>query len=370
MLTTDAYASWRPLIGAQISVLEGQKLKECEAYFRELKELGYNTIILRVFHNRGDRFHGLVENETHNLKSEGVYFTTQKVPVIANILSPLCTCAHRSGLKVIAWMNTLKADYNHSLKKRVLTYNEKLGKIEADGTLLEPDNQDNIAFLVHLFQDLATHPIDGILLQDDLILRHNQGFKIVNREVSPAPDDLYRFTGKNHSKIKSYKPAFKRWRQQQALTYQALANKIFSTCRQLRPNLICAQNIHYELLYKEEWSRDWFACTKEALNTSQADYFMVMAYQERIQRELELNPNELTTAMNKIFDNAQQWQKNKLIFKFETSPQTNPNESDPKLLLTLHNTINQARQHSWRDLILTPCNNLGAASSIITKVDY
>lgn len=62
--TNAAITHREPLIGAQISILEGDDWRLCEDYFHALKELGYNTIILRVFHNRGDRFHNLIKIES------------------------------------------------------------------------------------------------------------------------------------------------------------------------------------------------------------------------------------------------------------------------------------------------------------------
>jgi hypothetical protein len=265
-------------------------------------------------------------------------------------------------------MNTLKADYNHKLKQKVPTYNKKTGKIEPEKNLLEPSAAENINFLMRLFADLASHPIDGILLQDDLMLRHNQGYKLINNKVSPAPDKLYNFNPKNHTQIESYKPYFNIWREQQSFTLQTLANQIFSACRRIKPNLICAQNIHYEIIYNPAWGRDWFAWTKAALKTSTADYLMIMTYQERIRKELELkSDNELITEMNKIFTNALDWQlqKSKIIFKFTTPPLTSSHKQRERLLTTLNKTISQARQKNWPDLILTPCNNLIAARTIV-----
>ncbi len=356
-----------PLIGAQISVLTPDSPAACAAYFRSLKKLGYNTIIFRVFHNRGDRFHGLVDETTRKLKAEGVYFKTSEVPVIADILTPVCEFAHQSGLKIFAWMNTLKADYSHQLKHKVLTCNQKTGKIEPEKNLLEPTAAENINFLLALFSDLAAHPIDGILLQDDLMLRHNQGFAIINHQVTPAPDRLYNFDPNHPGRIKSYKPEFKLWRQNQAVGLQTLANRIFAAGRKLKPKLLCAQNIHYEVFYKASWGRDWFAWTQTALRNSTADYLMVMTYQERIRKELELNTEDkLAGAMNQIFINARQWQprKSKIIFKFSTPPAAASQKHKQKLLKTLHQTITQARRHHWPDLILTPCNTLTAAESI------
>ena len=360
-------AEQRPLIGAQISLLEADNLRDCKTYFKNLKSLGYNTIILRVFHNPGDRFHGLIKESTRNLKPEGVYFTTRQVPVIADILTPICKCAHQSGLIIFAWMNTLKADYNHKLKQKVLTLNQKSGEIEPEKNLLDPTSAENINFLIRLFADLASHPIDGILLQDDLMLRHNQGFKIANHKIVPDSSRLYNFSPQNRIKIESYKPYFKQWRKQQSFTLQTLANQIFTTCRKLKPTLLCAQNIHYEVIYKQDWGCDWFAWSRDALNRSTADYFMIMSYQERIRKELELiSDHELSTVMQKIFTNALQWQqqRSKIIFKFETPLTTDSNKQRKKSLATLHKTITLARKNNRHELVLTPCNTLTTANSI------
>ena len=359
-------AATRPpktLIGAQISILEGGNWRACEEYFHRLRKLGYNTIILRVFHNRGDRFHNPIEAATRKQILEGVYFSTDQVPVISDILTPACKSAHRAGLKIFAWMTTLKANYDRSLRPQVLNFDENSGSIKRENNLLDPTAPGNIDFLKKLFQDLAAYPIDGILLQDDLILRHNQGFALVNGTVIPDPKNIYQFTNRIEAEITAYRPPFYRWRQQQALTLQHLANTIFATCRSRRPELLCAQNIHYELLLNDDWGRDWFACTKESLAASKADYLMVMAYQERIRRELELpRGEELSSTMLRIFNDGLGDKKERIIFKFETPNQENSLNQRLKSIATLQETIRNARKKGWRDLILTPCNNLEAAA--------
>ena len=360
-------AEQHPLIGAQISVLAADNLQDCENYFKSLKSLGYNTVIFRAFHNRGDRFHQLAAKSGRKLKPEGVYFATSRVPVIADILTPVCNCAHRSGLKIFAWMNTLKADYRHKLKHKLLTYDQKTGRIEPETNLLDPTDPENIDFLEQLFTDLAACLIDGILLQDDLMLRHNQGFKLVDHKPFPLPAEIYEFNPRNPTRIESYKPGFKQWRRQQALVLQNLANRIFAAARRVTPRLICAQNIHYEILYNPDWGRDWFAWNKTALAGSTANYLMVMSYQERIRRELKLDSDkELAAALDKIFTNALHWRqlKAQIVFKFTTPPTTALPKPKEKALATLHRTIDLARQRNQRSLVLTPCNNLPAAESI------
>ncbi len=355
----------KPLIGAQISVLEEESWKACEKYFCELKERGYNTIILRVFHNRKDRFHNLVKEAGRKQNREGVYFNTDQAPVILDILTPACESAHRTGLKIFAWMTTLQANYVRNSRPQVLSYDEKSGSIIREENLLAPTARENIDFLRKLFLDLAVYPIDGILLQDDLMLRHNQGFEQIDGTIIPNPKNLYQLTGKNRTQISVYKPLFHRWRQQQALTLQHVANTIFTTCRSLKPALLCAQNIHYELLYNDDWGRDWFACTQESLAASQADYLMVMAYQERIRNELDLvTEKELSSTMLKLFENRLTCEKERTIFKFETPTPSGSSKQRLKSNATLQETIRNARKKGWRDLILTPCNNLEAADCL------
>ncbi|MEA3334095.1 MAG: poly-beta-1,6-N-acetyl-D-glucosamine N-deacetylase PgaB [Pseudomonadota bacterium] len=358
----------KPLIGAQISVLEEENWKNCEEYFYKLRDMGYNTIILRVFHNRKDRFHNLVKKLNRKQNREGVYFNTEQAPVILDILTPACESAHRAGLKIFAWMTTLRANYAHKSSPQVLSYDETNGSIKKEENLLEPSAPENIDFLKKLFLDLAAYPIDGILLQDDLMLRDNQGFGQISGSIIPEPKNLYQFSGKNQTRISAYKPLFYHWRRQQALTLQHLANTIFSTCRSLKPTLICTQNVHYELLYNNDWGRDWFACTKVSLNASKADYLMIMAYQERIRRELELvTEKELSSTMIKIFENELTDKKERLIFKFETPAPTGSHEQKLKLITTLQTTIRNARKKGWQDLILTPCNNRDTAACLLVQ---
>ena len=150
---SDAIIAHRkPLIGAQISVLEGDNWKTCEDYFHTLKKMGYNTIILRVFHNRGDRFHNLVKESGRKQSREGVYFSTDQAPIISDILTPACANAHRTGLKIFAWMTTLKANYARNLRPQVLSYDESQGTISQENNLLDPQAPKNIAFLKQLFK--------------------------------------------------------------------------------------------------------------------------------------------------------------------------------------------------------------------------
>jgi len=72
-------------ICVQASSFEGKTLEEVEKRMKELKNAGVNTVILRVFQNRGDRPYPFVTGK----REEGVYFKTEYAPVVDDLLGKL-----------------------------------------------------------------------------------------------------------------------------------------------------------------------------------------------------------------------------------------------------------------------------------------
>src|SRR3990172_1976779 len=162
-----------PMRAVQIALFEGKDYKEVDNEIGRLKASGIDTIILRVFHNKDDRFYPFI-----NPKSKaGVYFKTKESLVVEDVLGPVLDMAHKKGLKVFAWMTTRYADYGLEDKKDLgcKAYDFSTQNIvPCKG--LDLFNEDAVAHLERLFYDLALYPIDGILFQDDLVLKHHEGF--------------------------------------------------------------------------------------------------------------------------------------------------------------------------------------------------
>ena len=157
----------------QVSMFEGHTYKEVEEEMKVLKEEGYDTLILRVFHNMGDRPYPFVSDP----KLSGVYFKTAHAPVIEDVLGEITEIAHRHDLKIFAWMTTRHADYGveGEADLRCKAYYFRLRSIgSCQG--LDLFNEKTVAHLERIYHDLSAYPLDGILFQDDLVLRHNEGF--------------------------------------------------------------------------------------------------------------------------------------------------------------------------------------------------
>ncbi len=352
-----------PIIGAQISILKPQTQKERRYLFAQLRTSGFNTIIVRVFQNCSDRYHHF-SNLSSSPPKEGVYFNTRLAPVIRNLLPAICRDAHAEGLQVFAWMTTLHANYRHQPLPTVYNYNLQSRDCQPTDTL-DPTAQENQEFLTALYCDLATNPIDGIMFQDDLTLRHTEGFHPSHdgKGFYPKPADLYNFTV-NKNGIAGYKPAFWKWSGNKARVLQNLSNAIMAACHQVNQDLIFAQNIHYETLLNPQWGKAWFAEIPEVLRSSTADYFFIMAYQQQISRELNITAEtELEKLMKKLFKagNILERSKHRVVYKLQAVDWKNGNPLPGKEVSSFLRLLKKSCRNS---VVMMPYNENLFAHSI------
>jgi poly-beta-1,6-N-acetyl-D-glucosamine N-deacetylase len=295
----------RRRVAAQIFYLDGRTLSEAEKKIRDLKEAGIDTLIFRVFHNKGDRVHKLA---APNQIEEGVYFKTDHAPVIDDLLGKVVELAHRNGLEIFAWMTTRYANYGprrdpaHECQR----YNFETGKMEPGRgqTLFHPEVADRLR---GLFRDLSRYSIDGILFQDDLTLRHNEDFSIeANRAFqsefgySPTPDlfyiDPYRTeSGKFH--VKGYSDQFWTWAHWKTRRLMALARDLMAAAREANPRLQFGLNLFYETAHNPANSVAWFSQSLPEALAAGFDYFAVMAYHRQAGRELQMEDGKAIDLM-------------------------------------------------------------------------
>jgi biofilm PGA synthesis lipoprotein PgaB len=88
---------------AQVSYLPARSYEEVGREFHRMRAAGFDTVILRVFQNPGDRFYPFATPRA----ATGVYFVTGEAKVVDDILPELIPRARAAGLRVFAWMSTL-----------------------------------------------------------------------------------------------------------------------------------------------------------------------------------------------------------------------------------------------------------------------
>jgi len=284
--------------GIQITRLGQKTPGEIAKLFEKFKTYGINTLFFRVFQNRGDAFFKVLPRHAR----EGVYFKTRHAPVVSNLLPVICRIAHKKGLKVYAWMNTLRATFIRCRGGcgRVALFDIHKNRV-VRGKTMSPFDTGVRRRLRGLFADLAKNPIDGILIQDDLILHYSE-------DMSPAairkfkkdsglkkfkPERLY-ILGKSPgggTHLKGYQDEFWKWSTWKSRQLALLLKELIQVIKHVNPKLRVGLNINYEALLAPENALAWFSRDIPTLEKiAHPDYYVVMSYQRQMQRELKKAP--------------------------------------------------------------------------------
>jgi len=294
-------------ICAQISYLEEENLQEMEKRVKELKNAGVDTILFRVFQNKGEGVYKFVTAH----REEGVYFKTEYAPVVDDILGKVAEMVHQNGLEIFAWITTRYANYGLEgvPEYRCKRYNFETKKMEgARGfNLFHPDV---LKRLEGLFQDLGRYPIEGILFQDDLILYHNEDFsaeanKSFLREFGylPHPDLFYigpyqSDTGKYYAK--GYTDRFKSWANWKNRWLMNIAEQLMKAARGSNPNLQFAVNLYFEAVINDFNGMAWFSQTLSEALRKDFDYYAVMAYHRQAMKDRKIALKEAMDLMAEV----------------------------------------------------------------------
>jgi biofilm PGA synthesis lipoprotein PgaB len=298
-------SEWETLRAVQVSVFEGKNYKEVAEEFDALKVSGVNAVIVRVFHNKGDRFYRFVTPHS----DEGVYFSTQYVPVVADMLGRVIEIAHERDIKIFAWMTTRYANYGMGERYDIACkgYDVLSGSIvRCKG--LDLFSEDAIRHLEGLYGDLADYDIDGILFQDDLILKHTEGFgehaeTLYRKDNGYALDPKEIFFRDEEGAIR-YTPEFWKWVAWKNKRLLEVAQRLKTVIKEKRPGTKIALNLMYETVSDPKNALAWFSQNLIKATKGDFDYYAVMAYHRQMSEELEQDITQIKFMIEEMTSNA------------------------------------------------------------------
>jgi len=160
------------LRAAQILPSAAATRADVEASLRRLRDAGVDTVIVRAFQNRGDRPLLL---RARPATPPACTSRPAAAPVVADHLGLVSAACRRLGLSV-------SLD-DHARQRLVVGERPDLADLRYDGAVGQvlPSGRVNVFHpaarrrLRALFADLARTDIDGILFQDDLVLKAGEG---------------------------------------------------------------------------------------------------------------------------------------------------------------------------------------------------
>lgn len=296
----------RRLRAVQVMFFEGKTPGDVRAELERLRAAGIDTVIVRVFHNSGDRYYPMSGRGSKT----GVYFKTSAAPVVDDILGVVVEAAHSSGLKVFAWMTTRYADYGIENDSDLACKGYDLGSggfSRCRG--LDLFNERAVKRLEAIYSDLASYEIDGILFQDDLILRHSEGFgphmdalfmRDTGRAVSPSSLYIYSKTGAPE-KVR-YTGLFWQWAAWKNRRLLDVAGRLRDAVRKKRPEALFALNLMYESVTNPQYALAWLSQDLKEAQRKGFDYFSVMAYHRQMGDELGRGPVEIASMIGEMVE--------------------------------------------------------------------
>jgi biofilm PGA synthesis lipoprotein PgaB len=296
--------STRRMLAAQIMVFRSRDFTHVEHCMVDLKNAGVNTLIVRAFQNRGD---GVYRFSRPRCKI-GVYFDTSHAPVVDPVLTRIVSIGHRHGLKVFAWMETRKMPLHLSDAEpfAALGYcfeTHSFKPIHAWSIFDETVEKK----LIGLYEDVAHTGIDGILIQDDLVMHQYEDFSpkavaLFARETGRVLDPRALYHGVFQDKegrwlVSRYSDTFwlwARWKNQKLLN---LASKLIRAAKGANPEIEVAMNFMYESVTDPDNALAWLSQSLDEAMKLPLDFYAIMAYHRQMKKELRLSEGD---AYNKI----------------------------------------------------------------------
>ncbi len=289
---------------------------------RSLKARGVDTIIVRAFHNLGDRplFRELPATDP------GFYFRTGEAPVTADVMGAVVENAHAQGLRVFGWLSTRRSDALIAGHPEWLEYqyDPDLGRSipSRSLSLFQPGAR---RALRNLACDLAATGVDGILFQDDLIMRWNEGFSDLAGQAFLAatgrgihPDDLFVLPS-SPGKAPRFRPLFRVWCAWKSRVILEVLGELTAEARRVNPALLTAANVYYESLLQPENGLAWYAQDVPGM-AGTVDFLALMSYHRQMKSELSLDDARLRELLSETVRRARSLAiaEARIIFKVQT----------------------------------------------------
>lgn len=308
---------------AQVFVLSDVYKDDLGAFFSEAKAKGIDTVFFRVFHNAGDRPHMGADLACQT----GVYFKTSGACVVRDMLGDVVREAHMRGIKVFAWMATRSLSFLKTPENMSMSFAPEGGIIPGYGAnIFKPEVRLQ---LIRLFKDLAKYDIDGILFQDDFIIKYSEGADkqsadLFFAETGFKADPAFFFEGVRASGDKTVFSGltdgfyiWARWKNDHLMKFfKELRHAVLEE----NPDILFAANVYYETPVAPRQALAWYSQRLEALEKAGADYYAVMGYAEQISAEQKLDAEDTADLIAKISEEAVAYVKDpkRVIMKLQS----------------------------------------------------
>lgn len=273
-----------------------------ELNYNKIKDYNIDKIIIRTFQNKDEPKGLLFRNTSYNLID----------PLLENLLIEKNIEKKFSEVpKLWAWMIT--RNFNWISNVSLFDYKYNIGSLER---IKKYDlfNKNAVQKIIGIYKEIAKNKVDGILIQDDLIIKYNEGMS------ENGTKEFERVTGipANMQKmIKKGNYYNKEWVKIKKNKTIEILSKIIKEVKQINPDIKIGMNVYYETPLFIENAEQWYSHNLKELVKTDIDYIYLMSYQRQIKDEMKLSEKENKKLFEKIVTEAFKIAKEKLIVKIQ-----------------------------------------------------
>ncbi len=267
--------------------------------YKKFKELGISKIILRIFQDE--------ETGGGLLFKNSLFFTSK--PLLEQIITEFSSPA--ADMDLCAWMITRKFKWVNNTSLFDYQYRNGQREMIQKFDLFNPAALD---LIVRIYQELAGKKIACILIQDDLILRYNEGFSNWGKAAFASAAQL---PAREHLMMQTNTPYHLKWTRVKISQINKVLAAMVNACKVVNPGIKIGMNIYYETPIYPDKAAAWYAHSLREILETGVDYIYLMSYHRQIKQELRLSESDNRILFWRIIDRAYQVCKDKLIVKLQ-----------------------------------------------------
>lgn len=261
-----------------------------------------------------DRYHG---GSPANAPKAGVYFETPRAPLVADLMPDIVRRGHARGMRVFAWMTSREITWDFPDKAECLEYHYDFASATVTrGRGLDVFHPAVEAYLAALYRDLARTGVDGVLLQDDLVLRHGVGLGPHAEAAFAARANLPLRPNLLYAKVEwtpagrpraTYTDLFWTWSKMKSERILALVLRLRGAIREAHPRAEMAMNVYYDSVLMPRNGLAWLSQDIEAWAASPIESFAVMAYHRQMAEEMSLSFDDTVARLREMRQAMEGW---------------------------------------------------------------
>ena len=270
--------------------------------FNELKSDRIDNIIIRTFENRNP--------------PKGLLFQNSDYRELGTFLKRMVAkrrIAEKIDNSSTLWGWMISRNFNWIQQTHLYDQRYIDGKLERIPKY-DLFNEAAVQKIVEIYGELAHHALDGILIQDDLIIKYNEGMSIHGnrwfRRETGIPANLQKMIRKGNY----YNREWVKIKKKRVI---AVLNRIVDRIKAVNPRITVGMNLYYETPLFIDRGELWYAHNLSELLDSRLDLIYLMSYQNQIQREMNTSEKENRALFKRIVEAAYRLAGDRLVVKIQ-----------------------------------------------------